>query len=78
MLADEQNAVHRQLVAAERQGTGHVGIEADAVFLRQLLAQVVALLLLDVHSGDGEVGVVHRLAAQVAVEEAATDVVGVR
>src|SRR5262245_10857036 len=49
------------------------------MLLRQRGAEVVlAGGLIDIHAGDGPVGVVHVRAAQIAVEESAADVVGVR
>src|SRR5205085_6376336 len=50
----------------------------EAVFFREFPTQVVVLLLLDVHAGDGVIRIVHLAFAQVAVEEPAADVVGVR
>ena len=78
VFADEQDAVHRELVAAKRQRAANVRVEREAVLASVFLTQVARAGLRDVHASDAVIGIVHLAVAEIAVEEPAAEVVGVR
>jgi len=77
VLADEQDALDRQLVAG-RQGVGDGARDLDAELPADRAGQVVVRRLIDVEGVDVVPGDVQLAAAGVAEDEAAGDVVGVR
>src|SRR5260221_8715486 len=77
VLADAQDALDRQLVAAERQGFVDGRTESKAVFLRQIAAQIAGRELIHVERNELEVKQIF-VVMQRAFQDLADDNVRVR
>src|SRR5262249_21345921 len=78
MFADEQDALNRELVAAERECLGDAARVANPMLAGQLLREIVLRELIDPKRGDLLAWDVEAAFLRIAVEEAAGDMISVR